>query len=85
GGHRVAGADSGAFPAAGRTATAVSDSGGHPSVSETGRRRRVRPSDTGSMARSASSASGSFRFDDLLGDGRADTRSPHTPTRGLTR
>jgi predicted outer membrane protein len=109
GGHRAAGADSGAFPAAGRTATAVSDSGGYSAVSDTGRRRRVRSSDSGSMLGSASSASGSmvgsassasgsmvgsassasgsgsFRFDELLGDRRADTRSPQTPTRGLTR
>jgi len=63
-------ADSGAHQAVGRTATAVSDSGGYSAVSETGRRRRVRPAD-----------SGSFRFDDLL----PDDRSPHTPTRGMTR
>ncbi|GAA4541355.1 DUF4142 domain-containing protein [Pseudonocardia xishanensis] len=69
--------DTGAHRATGRTATAVSDSGGHAAVSETGRRRRVR----------SGADSGSFRFDDLLGDGptaRAD-RSPHTPTRGMTR
>jgi predicted outer membrane protein len=61
---------SGAHPATGRAATAVSDSGGFP-VSDTGRRRRVRPSD-----------SGGFRFDDLLDQ---NVRSPQTPTRGHTR
>ncbi|MFR9803837.1 DUF4142 domain-containing protein [Pseudonocardia sp. RS010] len=97
GGHRVRNAaDSGGYPAA-RAATAVSDSGGYPSVSDTGSHRRRRAADTGG-----------FRFDDLLGSGRADTtggqpvprttdtgghrfdeydpaaRSPRTATRGMT-
>lgn len=60
----------------GGTATAVSDSGGFGAVSDTGARRRAR-----------SATSGNFRFDDLLGDGHPDRadRSPHTPTRGMTR
>ncbi|GAA4713761.1 hypothetical protein GCM10023215_65970 [Pseudonocardia yuanmonensis] len=98
GGHRARNAaDSGGFPTA-RTATAVSDSGGYPSVSDTGPHRRRRAGD-----------SGGFRFDDLLGSDRADTtgghrvprttdtgghrldeydpaaRSPRSTTRGMTR
>ena len=98
GGHRARNAaDSGGFPTA-RTATAVSDSGGFPSVSDTGSHRRRRGAD-----------SGGFRFDDLLGSDRAgqtgghrvprstDTgghrldesdpaaRSPRSATRGMTR
>ncbi|MCE0768368.1 DUF4142 domain-containing protein [Pseudonocardia kujensis] len=98
GGHRMRNAaDSGGYPVAG-TATAVSDSGGYPSVSDTGSHRRRRSGD-----------SGGFRFDDLLGSDRAGTtgghrvprttdtgghrfdeydpaaRSPRSATRGMTR
>jgi predicted outer membrane protein len=66
GGHRVRNAaDSGSFPAAG-TATVVSDTGGHRSVSDTGSHRRRRGAD-----------SGGFRFDDLLGSERAGRTGGH--------
>ncbi|MFC5951191.1 DUF4142 domain-containing protein [Pseudonocardia lutea] len=75
GGHRVRNAaDSGGHPTA-RTATAVSDSGGYPSVSGSGGYPSV--SDTGPQRRRRAGDSGGFRFDDLLGSDRAGTTGGH--------